>query len=191
VNAVPKNDVLHSNSVKVLSRARALKFPLFQAGQVLLSLRTLNAIAVLDRQKRSVVWAARGIWQVQHDAEFLDNGHLLLYDNFGAQKQTRILEYDPQTQAIPWSYSNENSNSFHAVFRGMKQRLRNGNTLIVDPDDRRLLEVTSDKKLVWEIYCPLPPVLSGQRSRRHAINCARRYGADELTFLKGMARPRP
>jgi hypothetical protein len=189
-NAIAKNDVLHTNSVKVLSRARAAKFPLFKAGQVLLSLRTLNAIAVLDCKKHAVVWAARGIWQVQHDAEFLDNGHLLLYDNFGAHKQTRILEYDPQTQAIPWAYTNESSNYFHAVARGMKQRLPNGNTLIVDPDDRRLFEVTRDKELVWQIYCPLPSDSSGQRSRRHAINCARRYGAGQLPFLKGAARPR-
>src|SRR5262249_50679288 len=136
------------------------------------------------------VWAARGIWQLQHDAEFLDNGHLLMYDNLGSLRGTRILEYDPQTQAIPWLYANENERPFHARFRGVTQRLPNGNTLIVDPDHRRLLEVTRDKELVWESALPpfdprsVPP-------NAHAINGARRYGADELTFLKGVARARP
>jgi hypothetical protein len=189
----PKNDVLHANSVRVLKRAQAAKFPLFKAGQLLLSLRNLNTIAVLDQPTRSVVWAARGIWQAQHDAEFLDNGHLLLYDNYGNHEHTRVVEYDPQTQAIPWAYSGENSTPFTAVFRGIKQRLPNGNTLIVDPDARRLLEVTHEKALVWETFCPLFHInaVPGQRIRNHAVTSARRYGADELTFLKGAARARP
>lgn len=187
------NDVLHANSVKVLKQEQAEKFPLFKAGQVLVSLRNLSTIAVLDRHSRSVVWAARGVWQAQHDAEFLDNGCLLLYDNYGNHKHTRVVEYDPRTQALPWTYSGEPSTSFTAIFRGMAQRLPNGNTLIVDPDARRLLEVTHERELVWENFCPLSQIdaAPGQRIRNHAVTSARRYGADELTFLKGVARARP
>jgi hypothetical protein len=186
-----KNDLLHTNSVKVLSRALAPKFPRFKPGQVLLSMRSIDTIAVLDRHTRCVAWASQGLWRLQHDAEFLDNGHLLVYDNFGLQREVRILEYDPLTQAVSWAYTNENSTHFRASFRGMKQRLPNGNTFIVDPDNRRLFEVTRDKELVWESICPLPPVPPGQRPRTHAVNFAQRYGPDELTFLKGVARARP
>jgi hypothetical protein len=183
-----KNDVLHTNSVKVLRGALAEKFPLFREGQVLLSLRNLGTIAVLDRPTRRVIWAAQGVWRSQHDAEFLKNGHLLLYDNLGSLRQTRILELDPLTHAIPWAYANENATPFNASIRGMKQRLPNGNTFIVDPGNRRLFEVTREKELVWEMLCPLPPP-SPSHSQAHAINGARRYSADELTFLK--AKPRP
>src|SRR5207245_9332684 len=151
-----KGDLFHTNSVKVLTQACARKFPLFQAGQILLSLRSLHCLAVLDVRKRSVVWAALGPWRIQHDAEFLDNGRLLLFDNHGWSKGCRVIEYDPVTQAIPWVYSDADSGPFHAAFRGMKQRLPNGNTLIVDPDNRRLFEVTWGKELVWENF--LPPV---------------------------------
>jgi hypothetical protein len=185
-----KDDPFHTNSVQVLKREQAAKFPLFKAGQVLLSLRNLNAIAVLDRPTRSMAWAAQGIWRLQHDAEFLDNGHLLLYDNYGAGNQVRILEYDPRTQAIPWVYANEDSMPFHAFFRGMKQRLPNGNTFIVHPDYRRLFEVTQEKELVWVFFCPQSPD-AGQRPGLHAVNFARRYPANELTFLKETARVRP
>src|SRR5262249_28136925 len=186
-----KNDLIHTNSVKVLSPALAAKFRLFEPGQVLLSMRSLNTVAILDRPTRRVAWAAQGVWRMQHDAEFLDNGHLLVYDNFGSQRQTRVLEYDPLTQAIPWAYSKEDSIFFNSFFRGMKQRLPNGNTFIVDPDNRRLFEVTRDKELVWENFCPLPLAAAGQRTRNHPVNCARRYGANELTFLKGVAHARP
>jgi hypothetical protein len=186
-----KNDLLHTNGVKVVSRAFAAKFPLVKAGQVLLSLRSLDTIAALDRRTRSVAWAVQGLWRAQHDPEMLENGHLLVYDNLGSLKQTRIVEFDPRTNSYPWVYGKEDSTSFKTIFRGMKQRFPNGNTLIVDPDARRLFEVTHDKELVWENFCALPPELQGQRPRRHSINYARRYHADELVFLKGVTRPRP
>jgi len=183
-----KGDLFHANSVKVLTEARAPKFPLFQGGQVLISLRSLNCLAVLDVGRRKVVWAALGPWRIQHDAEFLDNGHLLVFDNHGWDKGCRVIEYDPVTQAIPWVYSAADSDAFHAGFRGMKQCLPNGNVLIVDPDSRRLFEVTQGKELVWEFFCPLP---QDQQAGTRAITGARRYNADELTFLKGVARARP
>jgi hypothetical protein len=186
-----KGDLIHANSVKVLTPARAERFPLFQAGQLLLSLRTPHAIAVLDVGKRSVVWAALGPWRIQHDAEFLDNGHLLLFDNHGWHKGCRVIEYDPVTQGMPWVYSDADASPFFASFRGVKQRLPNGNTLVVDPDNRRLFEVTQSKELVWENFCPMPPLPPNQRARTRAITSARRYGAEELTFLKGVARARP
>jgi hypothetical protein len=179
-----QSDLLHTNSVKVLSRTLAPKFPLFKAGQVLFCLRNFDTIGILDCSTRRVVWAAQGIWQLQHDADFMDNGHLLLYDNYGSAKETRILEYDPLTQAVPWLYANENARSFRARFRGDKQRLPNGNTLIVDPDNRRLFEVTQDKELVWESVLSTSEVQS-TLPVLHAINSARRYSAAELTFLNG------
>jgi len=186
-----KGDLFHANSVKVLTEAWAGKFPLFRAGQVLISLRSLNCLAVVDVGKRSVVWAALGPWRIQHDAEFLDNGHLLVFDNHGWDKGCRVIEYDPVTQAIPWAYSAADSEPFHAGFRGMKQRLPNGNILIIDPDGRRLFEVTRGKELVWQLVCPSPPVAPGQPTGTRAITGARRYNADELTFLKGVANARP
>jgi hypothetical protein len=174
-----KGDLFHTNSVKVLRHAIAPRFPLFQAGQVLISLRNLHTIAVVDVGKRSVVWAARGPWRIQHDADFLDNGHLLLFDNHGWSKGCRVIEYDPVTQAIPWLYSDADASPFHAIYRGMKQRLPNGNTLIVDPDNGRVFEVTLGKELVWENCGP------------HTITGARRFSPEELTFLQGVALPRP
>src|SRR5262245_38083503 len=126
-----RRDVLHTNAIKVLSPALAPKFPLFRAGQLLLSLRSLDALVVLDPDSAKVVWAARGPWRAQHDPSFLDNGHLLLFDNFGSPRGSRVLEYDPQTQGYPWTYPGEKGTRFFSHIRGMTQRLPNGNTLIV------------------------------------------------------------
>ena len=77
-------------------------------------MRNLDAIAVVDPELRAVVWAARGPWQALHDAQVLDNGNVLLFDNQGLPKGSRVLEYDPRTQAFPWSWSGDLGNSVTA-----------------------------------------------------------------------------
>jgi hypothetical protein len=175
----PLWDVLHTNAVEVLRSTLAPHFPGFKPGQVLISVRELNALAVVDPDQRTVVWAARGPWQGQHDPHFLDNGHLLLFDNRASIRGARVLEYDPQTQACPWSYLNEASPAFYNPIQGRNQRFTNGNTLIVDSKDGVLLEVTPLKELVWAHCC-----------HTH-VPWARRYGPDELLFLKGAPHARP
>jgi arylsulfotransferase ASST len=132
--------------VQVLTSDLAPKFPAFKAGQVLISCRHLSTMAVLDVDKGSVVWAARGPWQGQHDPHFLDNGRLLLFDNRGRPTGSRVLEYDPATQGFPWSYSGENWRPLYSNERGMTQRLPNGNTLVVNSEGGEILEVAPAKK---------------------------------------------
>jgi hypothetical protein len=173
-------DVLHTNAVRVLNRGLAPKFPLFKAGQLLISPRNLDAIAVLDPDTGKLIWAARGPWRAQHDPSFLDNGHLLLFDNLGSPGGSRVLEYDPRTQAFPWSYPGENGKPFLSRIRGMGQRLPNGNTLIVNSDGGEAFEATPGREIVWSCS-----------SGGIEFNRARRYMPDQVPFLKGNQRARP
>lgn len=168
-----RRDVLHANAVKVLSRTLAPKFPLFKAGQLLISLRQLDTLAVLDPASGKIEWAAKGPWKAQHDPTFLENGRLLLFDNFGSPLGSRVLEYHPQTQAFPWSYPGETGKQFFTKFRGTSQRLPNGNTLIVSSLNGEVFEVTPNREVVWSC------------SFGHTVLCrARRYTLEELPFLR-------
>jgi hypothetical protein len=175
-----RRDVLHTNAVKVLSRALAPAFPLFKPGQLLVSLRHLDALAVLDPESGKVVWAARGPWRAQHDPSFLDNGRLLLFDNVGSPRGSRVLEYEPRTQAFPWAYPGASGKPFFSQIRGMCQRLANGNTLIVSSVNGEAFEVTPDQEVVWS--CSSGGV---------TLYRARRYSPEQLPFLKGGPRARP
>jgi hypothetical protein len=174
-----RRDVLHTNAVKVLSRALAPKFPMFKAGQILVSMRSLDAIAVLDPDSGKIVWAARGPWRAQHDPAFLDSGRLLLFDNLGSARSSRVLEYDPQTQALPWSYPAEKGTPFLSRIRGMSQRLPNGNTLVVNSVGGEVFEVTADQEVVWSSSCGVE------------LYRARRFLPDQVSFLKENQRARP
>jgi hypothetical protein len=174
---IRRRDVLHTNAVKVLSRELAPKFPMFKPGQLLISPRHLDAIAILDPESGKVVWAARGPWHAQHDPSFLENGHLLLLDNLGSAKGSRVLEYDLQAGSFPWSYPGDKGTPFVTRIRGGTQRLRNGNTLIVNSENGGVFEVTPDREMVWS--CSFGRV---------SLNCARRYSPQQLPFLKKAPR---
>jgi hypothetical protein len=176
---IQTGDVLHTNSVKVLRPELQSQFPGFKAGQVLISMRHLDVVAVVDLGARKVVWAARGPWRAQHDAQFLPNGHLLIFDNLGAPRGSRVLEYDPRTQAFPWSYPGRPGSSFFTRERGMAQRMSNGNTLIVNSQDGQLFEVTYGGDVVWTF-------LAGR-----FVSTARRYAPAQVQFLRAgqLARP--
>lgn len=149
-----KHDYLHANSVMMLEEGMADKFPMFRPGWLLVSLRNIHTIAVIDPVTRKVQWAMRGIWKMQHDAQFLDNGNILLFDNVGyepgGKKRSRVLEVEPVTQQVDWSYTGTRTESFYTDYHGGQQRLPNGNTLTVETGGgNKVMEVTPRGELVW------------------------------------------
>jgi hypothetical protein len=151
-----KGDYLHSNNVDVVTAAVAARFPFAAEGQVLLSLREISALALLDVARRRIVWARHDEWEMQHDPDFLDNGHLLLFDNRGDYRRggrSRVIEYEPLTGAIVWEYPGAGGGELWSGIRGDQQRLPNGNTLINEFAQARLLEVTPGRETVWEYRC--------------------------------------
>lgn len=171
MGALGMNDATHTNCVRVLRSELAAQFPMFKAGQVLVSLRSPSTIALVDPTEGRVVWAARGPWLAQHDPQFLGNGHLLIFDNLGWPKGSRVFEYDPRTQALPWKYSGTVESRFYTSERGMCQRLSNGNTFIVVSESGQMMEVATDGEVVWS------------HTLGRFIASARRYPSDKLLFL--------
>ncbi|MPZ56003.1 MAG: hypothetical protein GEU91_05765 [Rhizobiales bacterium] len=170
LNLVPHNDTgdyLHTNSVHVLDKA-VPGIPQSRAGQVLVSMREISTIALVDLTSSRVVWASSGPWVRQHDAEFLPNGRLLLFDNEGDPNEfgSRVLEIDPATFKVKWSYGGRADQPLDSAARASQSRLANGNTLIVESWAGRLLEVTPKGDIVWEF---VNPVRGGPREDRIPI----------------------
>jgi hypothetical protein len=164
-----KHDFIHTNNVDLIDAAAARALGFAEEGQVLLSFRDIDTIALLDVEAEEIVWAMRGRWLAQHDPDVLPNGNILLYDNlgnFGEGGRTRILEVDPRSGAEVWSYLGSAEQPFESDARGAQERLPNGNTLITEAAGGRLLEVTRDGRIVWEYLNPEraeDPEAPGQR----------------------------
>jgi outer membrane protein assembly factor BamB len=150
-------DYLHANAIDVLDGSGTAKLPVATAGRLLLSFREISAIAILDLEREEVVWAARGSWQHQHDPDLLPNGNILLFDNrghFGPDGFTRVIELDPTTEQVVWSYTGSAERPFLSEVRSSQERLASGHTLITESDGGRLLEVTPAGEVVWEYVNP-------------------------------------
>lgn len=146
-------DFLHTNSIEVIDRATASKLPFAKAGQVLLSMREIDAVGILDLETEEIVWAAQGSWHRQHDADMLPNGNILLFDNWGNYEpggSSRVVEFNPRTSKIIWNYAGDGARLLASPIRSGQERLPNGNTLITESDGGRIIEVTANGEIVWE-----------------------------------------
>lgn len=153
-----KHDFIHTNNIDVIDKAEAEVLPFASEGQVLLSFRDIDTIAVLDLEQERIVWALRGNWMGQHDPDILPDGRILLFDNqgnYGPGGRSRVIEVDPVTGAVLWWYAGSPEEPFESKVRAAQQRLPNGNTLITESTGGRLFEVTREGRIVWEFINPI------------------------------------
>lgn len=137
-------------------------------GNILLSSRHLSEVTKISRSTGEILWRLGGVnnqfrfindpigFSYQHDAKWLPNGHLTLYDNgvFHSPQFSRGVEYEiderSRTAKLVWEYRHDPDVFGFAT--GSVQRLSNGNTLIgwgfTTPT---LTEVTPDKRVVMEM----------------------------------------
>lgn len=116
-------------------------------------------------------------------------GDLLVYDNGGwggygnpnpssrygvnhaRRDSSRVLQINPITLEITWQYTAEeaghfvfDASKFYSPYISSAQRLPNGNTLITEGSDGRLIEVTPEHEIVWEYINPYYNKLAGKYS---------------------------
>ena len=119
----------------------------------------------------------RAIRQIigQHHAHLIPKGlpgagNLMVFDNGGAsgygfanpnapegrnafaRATSRVLEINPVTLELVWSYTNPR---FYSSNISGAQRLPNGNTLITAGNGGRMFEVTREGVIVWEYLYPI------------------------------------
>lgn len=138
--AVP--DIFHPNDIEPLPAAIAGAFPQFEAGDLLISLRNLDLIAVLDRETREMLWVQQGPWQQQHDPDWEPDGTISVFNNNRARQRSRITLVNPATGDMRDAFGGAGP-AYYTDTMGNHQHLPNGNWLIVAANEGRLLEVTA------------------------------------------------
>jgi hypothetical protein len=149
-----EGDIFHTNTLEVLDGRLAAVSDAFRAGNVLVSMPMLRAIAVVDLEAKRIVWGLRGGFRFQHQPTVLDNGRILLFDNLGTPKRSSVLEIDPATGEVLWRYREDRPGAFYSFCCGSNQRLPNGNTLVTESDAGRAFEIGADREVVWEYLNP-------------------------------------
>ena len=161
-------------------------------GDLLVSFRQTSTVGIVDRSSGEFSWKwGPGEISHQHNPTYLDNGHVLLFDN-GPHRQgmsySRVIEVDPSNNQVVWEYRGDPPISFFSYHISGAERLHNGNTLICEGAPGRIFEVTPTQEIVWEYINPFVAV-SGEHAggstsaNGNSVFRAHRYGPDHPALL--------
>jgi arylsulfotransferase ASST len=148
------SDFTHLNDVEVLTPDLAPAFPMFETGDLLVSLRNLDLLMVIDPETRQIKWTQTGPFIRQHDPDFLATGQIAVFDNrrSGGNKLfggSRILAIDPGTRLNTTLYGAAPGQGFYTDTMGGQQSLPNGDLLITESDKGHAFEVDPGGNVVW------------------------------------------
>lgn len=128
-------DYLHFNSVD------------YDNGKILVSSYTQSTLYEIDEDSKAITatYTGNGGLAHQHDATFLNNDNILVFNNNTAGGESAVWEIDDDDHVV-WSYQND----FYSAQMGGAQALEYGNTLITVADTNTLFEINSDGETVWQ-----------------------------------------
>ena len=162
-NRLRPEDAFHLNDVEILKKSMAAAFPMFAAGDIMLSGRNTNEIIVLDGKTHDVKWWRVGPMHGQHDPDFQSNGEITLLDNrtaeiaskknhfMGGANGSRIIAINPANYGYRELYASDDRNKFYSAYRGKHQMLDNGNILVTESEAGRAFETTPDGEIAWMV----------------------------------------
>jgi hypothetical protein len=152
-----EREVFHLNDVEELPQELAAAFPMFAAGDLLVSLRNRNLILVIDRETLAIRWWHIGPWVRQHDPDWSPDGTITLFDNNRDGTDTgailgssRIAAIDPSTRQTEIRYGGPGEEFFYSKRRGKHQVLDDGAMLIVEAEAGRVFEIGPAREVTWE-----------------------------------------
>ncbi len=148
-------DPFHTNSLWLLSPAEAARLgDSFRAGDALVSMAMLDTIAILDMEKGVTRWSQQGPFGMQHEPRPTLDGGIVLFNNFVTAQRSSVLTLDPRSRRVLREYTGPKSAPLYSRRSGRIQVLSNGNTLVVETEGGRALEIDADGNAVWEFHSP-------------------------------------
>ena len=161
-------EITHLNKIAELSTEMAGDFPMFAAGDLLLSVRGQNAILVIDPNVQNIRWWSIGPWVRQHDPEFKSGGTISVFNNNGYARVlvtpgdplgssdpfffrlSNIIEIDPATHEHRIVYGGVKGQEMFTVIRGKHELTARGGLLITETEGGRVFETDRDGRIVWQ-----------------------------------------
>ena len=188
-------DPFHPNDVEILGPDIAGAFDQFEAGDILISLRTPNLVAVIDADTFKVKWWQHGPWHRQHDPDFQPDGTITVFDNRLDLGQSQLIRIDPDTHHWSVVFRGSDEMPFYTRIAGQHQILENGNLLLTASRSGRVLELSPDGELLWEFANLFDETRNGLVSMTmvvpddfflpDALNCPARASSSRLMSLDG------
>jgi len=154
------DDRWHLNDIEPLPPRYADSYPEFSSGDLLLSMRSLNAVMVVDPSSKKIKWWRVGAYSRQHDPDWQPDGIITVFDNQMRDKHgvaqatetprfSRIVGIDPENFNTEVLYDGKKDH-FYSNIRGKHQLLPNKDILITSSQQGRVLITDPDGETVFE-----------------------------------------
>jgi len=173
------DDPFHTNDVEPLPAAIADRFAGFEAGDLLISARSLNLVFVLDPDTLEIKWWRTGPWRRQHDPDWQPTGEITVYDNQMNRDYSRIVGIHPASQETRVVFDGR-INDFYSRIRGKHQVTAAGNLLITSSQQGRIFELDENGQVAFEIYNTKP----GSDKFNYPLSEAIWFPTDAFDFAK-------
>ena len=148
-------NVLHLNDVETFPSS--LDEGVFKHGDVMLSLRNINTVAVFDPETGEIRYSDTGNVLRQHDPDFVDGNSVTVFDNnnlapIGSDHYSRIVKISAVDDSLEVLFSGTEAEPFYTYIMGKHQWLPNGNGLLTESNRGRAIEVDEEGRVVWEYF---------------------------------------
>lgn len=142
-------DPIHLNDTDPLPSRLVDKFPMFSAGDLLISAREINLLFVIDPATLKAKWWHVGATIRQHDPDWQSDGTLSVFNNRTGRGYSDIVRIDPATGAASVTVDGRPID-FYTRRRGSHQPLPDGGFLIASTQQGRIIEVSADAQLALD-----------------------------------------
>ncbi len=143
------DDFWHPNDVEPLPAEWADAYPQFEAGDLLVSLRSINLVFVVSPETMKVKWWRIGNWRRQHDPDWGPDGRIVVYDNNMHRGISRIVSLDPALWGVD-TIVDGNRYDFYSEIRGKVQSHSGGSLLVTSPQQGRAFELNAAGEIQFE-----------------------------------------
>lgn len=162
-----KFEFSHINSFyQIDDNVLAKTIPAFAKGNYIVNANGLRLIFILDAKLEKILWSIRQVSNHEglagyHDVQVTSEGRLLIYNNMAFAPNeasgfhSAVWSVDPVTQKRITLYEGTPLEAFASRILGGAQLLPTGNLLLSDiTKGGRAFEVTSERKIVWQMMNP-------------------------------------
>ncbi|MFX0132728.1 MAG: DUF1349 domain-containing protein [Candidatus Hodarchaeota archaeon] len=137
-------------------------------GNILIDVRDLDKVIEVNYTTKSITWEynpGSSMLEGPHNADRLPNGNTIVCDSrLGGDGA--IIELNSTTKETVWYFNGKDNGSSALKWPRDADRLSNGNTLIADSNNFRIIEINTSGHIIWELSTSNSPYCADRVNSR-------------------------